>query len=324
MDLTVPYKSLDSSLPSFFDLMAKDSARASMETIFKYFMTQLTDGFPSLREYLPYADVVYSFLLGGIDIAYICSYDATLVEHYFGLRRCDIHSPAARGEITSDGRADQLSRRGKAASIIEVIGNILWCRVIATFRNGSESFRSINSAVTRVTCHSIPWMHAFFALAKVFLSIAYSQQQVLTISPALWALSINLVNVSSADIQRFSRKVLDSRVRITILLLAILGKLCLWCFGTGDNSPEQEKEKINWGKKAYMVPPPPEIEGPSVANLNICPICERPMTNQTLNVASGRIFCYPCIHKHVESEGNCPVTGIKTKVAQLRRLFLSE
>jgi hypothetical protein len=75
------------------------------------------------------------------------------------------------------------------------------------------------------------------------------------------------------------------------------------------------------------LPPPPEP--PKVEPLrglqlpedrSLCPICNKPRVNPAM-LPTGFVFCYTCIHPHVQEHGTCPVTLIPTSTDKIRRIF---
>ncbi|KAJ3394851.1 SWI/SNF complex component snf12 [Entophlyctis sp. JEL0112] len=46
---------------------------------------------------------------------------------------------------------------------------------------------------------------------------------------------------------------------------------------------------------------------PLPADPSMCPLCQKALTNPAM-LASGFVFCYPCVYKYVEAHGLCPVT----------------
>ncbi|VDP14843.1 unnamed protein product [Soboliphyme baturini] len=67
---------------------------------------------------------------------------------------------------------------------------------------------------------------------------------------------------------------------------------------------------------------PEELCYPRDGILRACPLCHKPRRNDTVLVTCGFVFCYSCIHKYLQENGRCPITGIPATNAQLIRLFL--
>ena len=53
----------------------------------------------------------------------------------------------------------------------------------------------------------------------------------------------------------------------------------------------------------------------------ICPVCHNKVVNPAVNIVSGIVYCYPCLHQHLQQEGYCPVTHQHATVQHIRRLY---
>ncbi|TMW57226.1 hypothetical protein Poli38472_003151 [Pythium oligandrum] len=75
--------------------------------------------------------------------------------------------------------------------------------------------------------------------------------------------------------------------------------------------------------------PPPPLPPNYVGNASIlmstiddnkCPLCQRRRVNPAAAI-SGVVFCYPCIYRHVEAHGECPVTQMKCDVSSIIKIY---
>jgi peroxin-12 len=106
------------------------------------------------------------------------------------------------------------------------------------------------------------------------------------------------------------------------LILAVFGfKALEWWYASG--------EAALGGRKPLPPPPPPPPPLPHSLGVavpedpGLCPLCVQPRTNPALAVASGHVFCYPCLTAHVRAHGCCPVTRVATGLDGVRRLYQS-
>ncbi len=53
----------------------------------------------------------------------------------------------------------------------------------------------------------------------------------------------------------------------------------------------------------------------------MCPLCRKQIANATA-FPSGYVFCYRCAHDWVEKDGRCPVTLVRTRMWQLRKILV--
>ncbi|KNH07287.1 hypothetical protein XU18_1819 [Perkinsela sp. CCAP 1560/4] len=324
MEVGIPYRDIDSPLPALFELIAKETVQDSLGAIFRYCLVAMVNRVPFLHHVPQRAEDLYILLKGTLDIAYISVYDATFLEHFLGLRRC----PHSGNPLTERSTSGALSWGRKRSSMVEIVLMAVWRKILMGFKTSmpvdGDSQGRIQQ-LRKIIHRCIPYFHAISVLSGLLLSIAYTQRRVSTISPWLWAQSLMLVHASTSDMQRYAKKVLNARLRIVVILLAILTKVSEWYFGISPSvSSGSETEVLPIREKSFSIPPPPEVQSLKPTLRDRCPLCDRKITNQTLNVASGRLFCYPCIRRHIESEGKCPVTGIPTTVTQLRRMYVSE
>lgn len=92
-------------------------------------------------------------------------------------------------------------------------------------------------------------------------------------------------------------------------------------------SPSSPARTVSATPTGPRVPPPkllqPHPQGLIVDSTKYgeCPICSDPIANATA-LPSGYVFCYRCVHQHVEEHGQCPVTLMPTQVWQLRKILV--
>ncbi|KAJ2386331.1 ubiquitin-protein ligase peroxin 12 [Coemansia sp. RSA 2611] len=68
-------------------------------------------------------------------------------------------------------------------------------------------------------------------------------------------------------------------------------------------------------------PPKPHPDGVEVPeDQALCPLCRNPRTNPAM-APSGYVFCYPCIYRHLDDTGTCPVTLIRAQPDSIRKLY---
>jgi peroxin-12 len=106
------------------------------------------------------------------------------------------------------------------------------------------------------------------------------------------------------------------------LIAAVIGfKLTEWWYGAAE-------ERVV-GASALPVPPPPPRPPPHPngiavpADSSLCPLCRKTIRNPALLTCSGYVFCYVCLHSHVERYGDCPVSChvALNGVDDIRRLY---
>ena len=92
-------------------------------------------------------------------------------------------------------------------------------------------------------------------------------------------------------------------------------------------SPSSPARTVAAPPQGPLVPPPklliPHPDGVAVdrTKYGMCSLCQGPIANATAT-PSGYVFCYKCIHSHVEEKATCPVTLLPAYVWQLRKILV--
>lgn len=58
------------------------------------------------------------------------------------------------------------------------------------------------------------------------------------------------------------------------------------------------------------------------AALNICPICQKKVSNPCCLNVSGYVFCQSCIYDYIHKASKCPVTNIPANLSNIHRLYV--
>lgn len=92
-------------------------------------------------------------------------------------------------------------------------------------------------------------------------------------------------------------------------------------------SPSSPARILVRPKAGPAIPPPkmlqPHPQGLSMEDLHYgqCPICRNYIANATA-LPSGYVFCYRCVHAHVEKHSICPVTLMPVQIRELRKILI--
>ena len=92
-------------------------------------------------------------------------------------------------------------------------------------------------------------------------------------------------------------------------------------------SPSSPARSLSTSPSGPAIPPPrllpPHPRGLSVdpTKYGQCPICLGPINNATA-LPSGYVFCFRCVHDHVERHGRCPITLLPARIWQMRKILL--
>ncbi|RHZ59980.1 hypothetical protein Glove_360g37 [Diversispora epigaea] len=136
--------------------------------------------------------------------------------------------------------------------------------------------------------------------------------------------SLNLQGMTRLQATRYLLSIILSRgfdfLKILLPMSIFFFKFLEWWYSS-------EFSKRASGDNDIEMPPPdmipPDSRGiPLPESTNICPLCTNNLANPTA-IPSGYVFCYTCIHHHVEEFGCCPITLIKINIDELRRVYNS-
>ncbi|KZW03868.1 hypothetical protein EXIGLDRAFT_635217 [Exidia glandulosa HHB12029] len=122
-------------------------------------------------------------------------------------------------------------------------------------------------------------------------------------------------------IKRTPRFFLDS-LRVALPLAIFFVRFLEWWY-----SPHSPARSLAAPPSGPPIPPPalllPHPQGIAVdpTKFGICPLCQKPLANATA-LPTGYVFCYTCIHAHVDRAGTCPVTLLPAEIAQLRKIMI--
>ena len=106
------------------------------------------------------------------------------------------------------------------------------------------------------------------------------------------------------------------------LIAAVIGfKLTEWWYGAAE-------ERVV-GAATLPVPPPPRARRltPRASRLpddtGLCPLCRKTIRNPAVLTCSGYVFCFACVHAHVDRYGDCPVSRHRAfnGVDDIRRVY---
>lgn len=197
--------------------------------------------------------------------------------------------------------------------------------------------------IAKGLARTYPVLKAGAGIAKVLVWLAFMANRIPypSLSMAISNVVLTRRTVGDDALQRMSA---GSTRLFVILSLAITWtivgfEVADWWFRDGGRSSVLRERK-------GLPPPPPLASSTNDTNDNInidggrspadasgpasasgqdghCPICRNPVVNPCVNIASGYVFCYPCLAQYVREHGTCPVkTHIRVTPRHIRRLFI--
>lgn len=130
-----------------------------------------------------------------------------------------------------------------------------------------------------------------------------------------------MLEVLTRLLRKSPRMFLDS-LKVLLPTAIFFIKFLEWWY-----SPSSPARSLSTSPLGPVVPPPrlhpPHPQGIQVDDVEygMCALCRKPIANATA-FPSGYVFCYRCAHDWVEKDGRCPVTLVRTRMWQLRKIIV--
>eukprot|EP01060_Flectonema_neradi_P004149 TRINITY_DN12723_c0_g1_i1.p1 TRINITY_DN12723_c0_g1~~TRINITY_DN12723_c0_g1_i1.p1 ORF type:complete len:333 (+),score=20.79 TRINITY_DN12723_c0_g1_i1:89-1087(+) len=329
MDLILSQFNLDSPLPTFFEMRAQEELMPILGNAFTYGLTVTAQRVPFLVSVVPWSNEIYTVLWGALDWKLLSSIDSTFAENFYGMKRAiappksDVLQDVEAGRLNS---YDRLNKRSRIVSLILVILVPYLKKKLHAYMTylRDEDANSDSTVFKRLFKRMFPIINFFLESITLLFWLRY-----LFASPwwslGLFSQRIILKRLDMADYQHLQTSpdaVFLNRMR-SFILWSIVGFRALeWYNSAGVGS--SEPVDISQGRPAAIPPPPPPVSLESLgldAEEDTCPVCRHPITNPTLNACSGLVYCYPCIHQHVDTNKADPITRQPCTLDHLRRIY---
>lgn len=282
--------SLFSSKPTFFELFAADK-----------FFPSLRPALGALARRLPFAaarhaDHAVAVLWSIVDIYFLHRHCSSFGEHLYGLKR-EFLAPSPR--------LRRLSRYGSFLFLV-------WfphCKELLDRRYREDRLLSLlpPSARWHAVGAAYPWISACIEGAIFVYHLMYLAGRSRYFSPALQLLQAEMKRMDVEDLTGSSQA-----VRLLLVAAFLAFKFTQWWRAGGSRSPA---DRVTPG-------PPPDLPSAAALPKDVCPLCSRsPLERPAVLATSGVCFCFSCIRQHVEQTGSCPVSGIPSRMEDIRRLY---
>ena len=306
---------------------------------------------------VPYSETIFISLWALIEYQFLRLYDATFAENFFGLRRALVLKEGRKSTSAASNQApqhkpdvlvDEIGQRIQDDPPIEIelsreplsrvrrFSSLLFTVLIPYLRSRIEHHvrilqeseqdteRRPLSFQDRILLRLYPYVHATWEFFTLLDYALYVLNRSCFFSFLLRIQRLALVRLKASEYRLHSKRPFGGNLRFLLIILVLTYKALDWWHHSERDEISAHDQMEGDSKSGYhsKIPPPPTLQPTcDLGNPSACPICRKKITNSTLNVASGYVFCYPCIRQHVEDEGKCPVTGVRTIPEQLRRLY---
>eukprot|EP00040_Diaphanoeca_grandis_P007226 m.40106 g.40106 ORF g.40106 m.40106 type:complete len:355 (-) comp18390_c1_seq1:8-1072(-) len=339
------------TIPSFFELAAQKNMNEILSPAIKYLTRVLAVWYPLIfARFLRRADEVALFGEAIIQRHYLRTYAASLAENFYGMKRV----PQNYAVDSNDDASPSLTGKQRLTSFVFLVILPYLENKLATLHTSLEREQTqSNSQDPSRSQLSQKLRKLFIVVFPVIRTVWHTSHMVSHVlclfgrtqsfSPGLWLSGLHLTRLTRSDLKFYAdvreQELLSRQTRY--LSLPLLRKLfsrslhgvqdaariaipagiffmsfMSWWYSSGQANKS----------KAIAIPPPPKPpvkarEGLTLPeDASLCPICRESRTNPTALAASGLVFCYPCIFKHVERHHRCPVSCVPASIEMLVRI----
>lgn len=319
--------------PSIFEVLAQESLLSSVRPAFKHAVRVLAESRPERFSWLlRYYDEVFTVLDLFLEQYHLRKYSATFAEHFYSLKR-----------QTPNQTSSHLPNTVVWKSILFVVLlpyiklklDELFENLRHTYntRPGNQETLQLGRAFVAI----YPYIHTTWEGSLLAYQTAYMFGKFNWHSPFLHLTGATLVNDLESEVEGQKSVSLPwSTLGFRGKLLALLKKmlnLTAVTVSTGMSVGLFFIQFLDWwysndtghaSLTSLPVPDPPKRDNTSeTRQFNICPVCHRTRTNDTVLSVSGYVFCYPCIYDYVKEYKQCPVTKYPAKTDHLIKLYIT-
>ncbi|CAG8461434.1 4298_t:CDS:2 [Diversispora eburnea] len=343
--------------PSLFELIAQEKLREMIRPALRYILSVYAQRYPRyLLRIVNRYDELYTIMMLFIEKHYLKEWSASFAENFYGLKRSrllktKINLPEAVPDkelrlLRNEDIWNDLYEKVSGGAGARLLGEIFPVRDNINEGhlqlNPKERIRRLLRSIFR---NFYPWVNALYYGSILIFNIFYLYDKTPYYTPWLKLMGIQIQRMSAQDYREHYIRIqrpppnLQGMTRIqatryllsTILsrgfnFLKILLPMSIFFFKFLEWWYSSEFSKRAGGDDIEIPPPDmisPDLRGiPLPESTNICPLCTDNLANPTA-IPSGYVFCYTCIHHHVEEFGCCPVTLIKINIDELRRVYNS-
>jgi len=305
--------------PSVFEIIAEESLHASTQPAIRHVIKILASYSPEKFGWIHiWFDELYILFELALQNHFLNNHSATFTERYFDLKRVFDGSNL----LVTSWKFTQ-SRHHLASLFISVMLPYFRMKLENCFQKVKEDIEvgHINVGLHKKLIYRLyPVMHATGILWSFYYYLMYALSKSKVPSPLFHFLGLKLMTVhsnakdesSSPSFSQMMTMLLTNGVDISVFSLQFLD----WWYDESNKNLLKEVLK-------RTVPPPPSSSINTKKNYgkDVCPICNRTRRNETVVMTSGYAFCYVCVYKYVKKHGKCPVTGYKTNVNNLTKVY---
>ncbi|XP_015916812.2 peroxisome assembly protein 12 [Parasteatoda tepidariorum] len=319
------------SKPSIFEVIGHDNLASSLRAAFLHLFKVLAENNP-MRYGLIYRnfDELYVLVDSIFQYLHLRLKGGLFTETFYSLKRIP------------DPRSLNVSRRKVALWVIcAVVYPYLQRQLEEVYKNmrddhsrGSLASKGTKNKLALLYLKVYPVYHFLSETSVLCYYLAYALGKSSYHSPLMHLTSTTLTHLTMIDlsddawkqhIPKEQHKKLSNTIwnLVNVFIGGITLSISVGSFLTQFLNWWYSREGNTTNLTPLPVPPPPK-KWPCDIPVDICFICKKSRSNDTALASSGFVFCYPCIFKYVEVNRECPITGYKSSLNQLIKLYHQE
>ncbi|KAH7100541.1 Pex12 amino terminal region-domain-containing protein [Auriculariales sp. MPI-PUGE-AT-0066] len=352
----------NSARPSLFEVIAQEQLRDLLQPALKYVLSVLAQRNPRyLLRIVNRHEEFYALIMLYVEQHFLRTKGASFAEDFYGLKRRrtpaieTVRSDIAMGP---DAGASKLRPRdirtsllflvlvpylrAKAQDYYEALGGGVDQDILhqSSVARRAATEQTLAARLKRLFKSAYPYANVSYEVWLLWWNIAYLFDRTPYYRPWLAWMRVDLrragpeiVSIATAHpplsklariqqlFKRTPRLLLDS-LRVALPLAIFFVRFLEWWY-----SPQSPARALSVPQQGPVVPPPallpPHPQGVPFdpTAYGVCPLCQRQLANATA-LPSGYVYCYTCLHAHVEKRGTCPVTLMPADLSQLRKILV--
>ncbi|GFT80489.1 peroxisome assembly protein 12 [Nephila pilipes] len=319
------------SKPSIFEIIGQENLIIALRSAFRHGFKVLAENYPEkFGTIFRYFDEGYTVVDSVFQYIHLRLKGGLFPETFYGLKRIP------------DPRSFDVSKRKIASWVFLAVVfpylqsqmELLYKNIREEYSNGNLNYKDFKRRLALLYLKFFPIYNFFWEITVLGYYMAFALNKTRFHSPLMHVTSTTLTHLTMFDLSDDAWKeyipesqqkkfttalwscmnIFVGGVTLTISVGAFLTQFINWWYYREGNTASFA---------ALPVPPPPSKWSYEEAVDN-CPLCKKKRTNDTVLSSSGFVFCYPCIFHFVQENRKCPVTGYKSSLNQLVRLYLQE
>ncbi|GFU47438.1 peroxisome assembly protein 12 [Trichonephila clavipes] len=316
------------SKPSVFEVIGQENLITALRSAFRHGFKVLAENYPEKFGILfRHFDEGYTVVDSVFQYIHLRLKGGLFPETFYGLKRI----PDPRSLDVSKKKIASWVFLAVVLPYIQSQMELLYKNVREEYSNGTLNYKDFKKRLALLYLKFYPIYNFLWEITVLGYYMTFALNKTRFHSPLMHLTSTTLTHLTAFDfsddtwkeyIPENQKKKLTTAlwncmnifvggVTLTISVGAFLTQFINWWYNSEGNTTSF----------APMPVPPPPPKWSVEEAVDICPLCKKKRANDTALMSSGFVFCYPCIFHFVQENKKCPVTGYKSALNQLVRLY---